>query len=282
VNTSINEEQEKLWNGCAGAAWVESQETLDQLFRPFEDSLTQAVISAGATRVLDVGCGTGATTLAISRALARTAGAKGRSVGVDISRPMIDLARRRAAREEALAEFIVGDAQTQEFAPASFDMFVSRFGVMFFGDPVRAFANLRRGAAPGAVLRCQVFRSPAENPFMTAAERAAAPLLPGLPPRKTDGPGQFAFADARKVEVILEASGWGRIEIEPIDVTCAMPERALDQYMRRLGPVGQVLRDADEDLRTRVAAAVRAGFTPYLRGGEVRFTAACWEIAARV
>ena len=109
----------------AEAPEVDSQETLDRMFQPFEDRLAQAVTSAGASRVLDVGCGTGATTLAISRAL----GSRGRSVGIDISRPMIELARRRAARENAGAEFIVGDAETQDFKPASFDMFVSRFGV---------------------------------------------------------------------------------------------------------------------------------------------------------
>ena len=274
MNTSVNEEQARLWNGSAGSAWIETQDLLDRLFQPFEDRLAQAV--QGATRVLDVGCGTGATTLAATRA-ARG----GRGTGIDISAPMIELARRRAAEAQSAADFIVGDAQTCEFAPATYDMFISRFGVMFFDDPTRAFANLRRAANADAGLHCLVFRSADENPFMTAAERAAAPLLPQMPPRRLDAPGQFAFADARKVKGILESAGWRRIEIQPLDVACVMPEAELDRYLMRLGPVGLALRSADEGTISRVVQAVRAGFAPYLQDGEVRFTAACWEIAAR-
>jgi SAM-dependent methyltransferase len=272
-----NEEQEKLWNGCAGAAWVEAQASLDRMFRPFEDLLVDAVADAKATSVLDVGCGTGATTLAAARRLE----ASGRSTGVDLSQPMIELARRRASAESSAAEFIVADAQTYAFGTARFDMVISRFGVMFFEDPLRAFENLRQAARSAAALRCYVFRNAAENPFMTAAERAAAPLLPDLPARRPAGPGQFAFADAPKVQDMLESAGWSRVEIQPIDVPCVMPARELDDYLLRLGPVGIALRGADEATRARVIDAVRAAFAPYLQGDEVRFTAACWEIAAR-
>ena len=155
------------------------------------------------SRVLDVGCGTGSTTLAVARRL----GAKGRCIGIDISEPMIAAARARAEREGTPASFIRADAQTHAFEPASFDMIISRFGVMFFDDSVRAFANLRRAARDDAELRFIAWRSAAENPFMTTAERAAAPLLPNLPARRPDAPGQFAFADRRRVYSILEESG---------------------------------------------------------------------------
>jgi SAM-dependent methyltransferase len=273
----VNEEQSKLWNGASGANWVDAQELLDGMFEPFEKILAQAVSAVNAHKVLDVGCGTGGTTLAAARA----AGTRGSCTGIDISQPMIELARQRAAGERIDANFIVADAQTHDLAGAGFDMVISRFGVMFFEDPVKAFSNLRRAVHERAALRCVVFRSIAENPFMTAAERAAAPLLPELPPRPEDGPGQFAFADAGKVQGILEAAGWSRVEILPIDVTCAMPERALDGYISRLGPVALALRAADDARRERVMQAVRAGFAPYLHGDQVRFTAACWEIAAR-
>ena len=146
-------------------------------------------------RVLDVGCGTGSTTLAVARRL----GAKGRCIGIDISEPMIAAARARAEREGTPASFIRADAQTHAFEPASFDMIISRFGVMFFDDSVRAFANLRRAAKQTPSLRFIAWRSAAENPFMTTAERAAAPLLPNLPARRPDAPGQFAFADRDRV-----------------------------------------------------------------------------------
>ena len=194
-----NEEQDKLWNGSAGAAWVEAQASLDRMFQVFEDLLVAAVTSAKAANVLDVGCGTGATTLGVARRL----GDSGRCTGVDLSQPMVELARQRAAAAHVAAEFIVADAQTHAFGAERFDMVISRFGVMFFDDPVLAFSNLRQAAKPAAALRCFVFRSAAENPFMTTAERAAAPLLPDLPARRPEGPGQFAFADARKVQGML-------------------------------------------------------------------------------
>jgi hypothetical protein len=105
-------------------------------------------------------------------------------------------------------------------------MIISRFGVMFFDDPVRAFANLRRAARDRAALCFIAWRSPAENPFMTTAERAAARLLPDLPARAADAPGQFAFADRRRVETILEASGWTDIAVRPIDAACLLPEKS--------------------------------------------------------
>jgi SAM-dependent methyltransferase len=270
-------EQRALWNGVAGRAWVDAQQLLDNLYRPFERILAESVSARSVRQVLDVGCGTGSTTLAVARLLA----GKGRCVGIDISEPMIAAARARAERDGTPATFICANAQTHAFAAASFDTFISRFGVMFFDDSVRAFANLQRAALPGAILRFIVWRSAAENPFMTTAERAAAPLLPNIPVRQPDAPGQFAFADARRVNGILEESGWVGIDIQPIDVTCTMPEKDLVEHVTRLGPLGRVLHEADEHTRTQVIEAVRPAFDPYVHGAEVRFNAACWMVEAR-
>jgi SAM-dependent methyltransferase len=190
------------------------------------------------------------------------------------------VARARAARERSRAEFLAAGAGTEDLGAGTFDLVVSRFGVMFFADPVGAFANLRRATRAGGALRCITWRAAAENPFMTAAERAAAPLLPALPPRRPDGPGQFALADAGRVRQILSAAGWHDIEIQPYDVECVFPEKSLVPYLTKLGPVGMVLRDADEATRQRIVAAVRTAFDPWVRGNEVRFTAACWMLGA--
>jgi len=274
---SRSDEQSKLWNGSAGCAWVEAQAMLDRTLQPFEDLLVQAVSASGARRVLDVGCGTGSTT----RAIARVLGATGRSAGIDISEQMIDAARMLTELDRTSAEFICADAQTHAFAPASFDLIMSRFGTMFFTDPVAAFANLRRAGAPGAALCSIVWRSPEENPFMTTAERAAAPLLPNLQPRRADAAGQFGLADARRMRAILEESGWTAIDIRPIDVTCTLPESELTSYGTRFGPVGVALREADPHTRAQVAKAVRSAFDPYVQGDEVRFTASCWLVGGR-
>jgi ubiquinone/menaquinone biosynthesis C-methylase UbiE len=195
VALQADNEQATLWNGLAGRAWVEMQGLLDQVFKPFEDLLVEAVSRAPGSHVLDVGCGTGSTTLAIARLL----GEKGRSVGIDISAAMVAASDFRAKRESTAARFICANAQTHAFERASFDRIISRFGVMFFDDPVRAFVNLRRAAANNAALQFIAWRSAAENPFMTTAERAAAPLLPNLAARQLDAPGQFAFASDRWV-----------------------------------------------------------------------------------
>ena len=269
--------QARLWNGPAGNAWVDAQQTLDQLFSPLEKLLVETACAAPAGRVLDVGCGTGGTTLAIARA----PGAGAECTGIDISEPMIAAARSRAAREGLPTHFICANAQTHAFEPASFDGIVSRLGVMFFDDPVRAFANLRHAAKDGAGLSFIAWRSAAENPFMTTAERAAAPLLPNLPPRVPGAPGQFAFADRQRVLAILEESGWSGIDIQPVDLPCAMPEKDLLGYLSRLGPVGIALLQADEETRARVIDTVRAAFEPYVHGDEVRLTAACWLVRGR-
>jgi SAM-dependent methyltransferase len=269
-----NDEQARLWNGPSGRAWVENQELIDHLYKPLEELIVAIASAKPRQAVLDVGCGAGATTLAVAR-YATTC------VGVDISEPLIAAARARAERERTPATFICANAQRYAFDPARFDLIVSRFGIMFFDDPVEAFANLRRATRDGGELRVIPWRSAAENPFMTTAERAAAPLLPNLPPRRPNAPGQFALADDRRMQAILDASGWHDVDIRALDVTCTMPAAALPHHVTRLGPVGLALQEADETTRVRVTDAVLAAFEPFVHGDEVRFTAACWMVAAR-
>lgn len=270
-------EQIQLWNGTAGRAWVEEQALVDGVLAPFQHLLLDAVRASHPRRVLDVGCGTGSTTVAAARLL----GEGRRCTGVDVSEPMIAAARARAEAERAPATFVCADAQAYAFEPASFDLVISRFGVMFFADPVRAFANLGRAARDGGELRFIAWRSPADNPFMTTAERAAAPFLPNLPTRDPGAPGPFALADAGRVARILEESGWTAIDIQPIDVPCTLPEKDLVRYLSRFGPVGLALAEADEPTRAHVLETVRAAFDPFVHGDEVRYTAACWMAGAR-
>ncbi len=266
-------EQAALWGGTAGDAWVRAQALLDGMYEPLRDLLVGAARAAAPSRVLDVGCGTGA----VSRAIAGDLGVP--CVGVDIAGQVVAAARAATGAEPVT--FVRADAQAHPFEPGDFDLVVSRFGVMFFADPVAAFANLRRAARGGARLCAIAWRGAADNPFMTTAERAAAPLLPDLPARDPDGPGQFAFADRDRVGGVLTASGWTAVGVEPLDVVCAFPESELVGYLSLLGPVGRALPAADETIRARVVEVVRAAFEPFVVGAEVRFTAACWLLTAR-
>ncbi|XGB25026.1 class I SAM-dependent methyltransferase [Streptomyces sp. II-2-2-2] len=248
------------------------------MFAPLADHLLAAIPPGDDLRVLDVGCGTGAVALGMAGRL----GPEAHVTGVDISAPMIALARERAQRAGLAVEFIVADAQQHAFAPGSLDRIVSRFGVMFFDDPAQAFGQLQRAARRGGVLQALAWRGADENAFMTTAERAAAPWLT-LPPRQPGAPGQFAFADQARVEQILGDGGWEDIELLPLDVVCRIDRADLATYVSLLGPVGSALRNNDlaADGRTKVLEEVLHAFEPFVDGDSVTFTAACWDVRAR-
>ena len=270
-----NPDQAAKWNDRTGRTWAELGDMLDRLLEPFVPIVLDGIEPLAGRRILDVGCGAGALSLA-------AAGRGARTLGVDISAPLVEAARARAVGLAAAeAEFVEADAQSHRFEPAAFDALVSRFGVMFFGDPGQAFRNLRSAVRPGGRLAFLAWRSPAENGFMTAAERAAANLLPQLPERVDGAPGQFGFADSGRVAAILETSGWLDVEIGPVDVECRLPEADLRLYARRMGPVAELLPTLDEALRAEIERRVDQAFDPYLSAGTARFTAACWLVTAR-
>jgi SAM-dependent methyltransferase len=274
-----NRDQAALWNGPSGSAWVEMQDLLDRMLAPFEMLLSQEAFPGEGGRVLDVGCGAGATTISMARRLGPT----GLCVGVDISEPLLRVAKERAIAEKlGAAAFVRADAQTYAVEPGRFDSVMSRFGVMFFDDPEAAFVNIRRAVRSDAKLAFVAWRSPAENPFMTTAARAAEPLLPKLSTPDPGAPGQFAFADGGRVRRILNATGWNNVDVRPIDVTGNIAEQDLLTYVTKLGPVGAALRDTevDEATRARTANVVRAAFEPYIQNGTAHFTMACWLVSA--
>jgi SAM-dependent methyltransferase len=273
-----NMQQATLWNDASGKAWVDLQPVLDEVLAPFARLLVDAGFPGEGGSVLDIGCGAGATTLAMARRL----GNAGRCVGLDISEPLVALARTRAQADGLeSAEFVAADAQTYAFEPACFDAVISRFGVMFFEDPGAAFANIRKAVKPGSRLVFVAWRSPAENGFMTAAARAAAPFLPPAPPPDPNAPGQFAFADGAKVWRIIEASGWSSIDVEKADIPCQVREADLMTYATRLGPVGAALREVDPATAEKVMSALPGAFARFVHGGMARFNAASWLVTAR-
>jgi ubiquinone/menaquinone biosynthesis C-methylase UbiE len=273
-----NEAQAERWNAAAGAVWIEMREVLDRLFEPIAAEVVGAGFPGAGGRVLDVGCGAGATT----RAMARRLGPAGRCQGLDISEMLVAEAARLAEAEGlAGAAFVAGDAQAYGFEAASFDAAISRFGVMFFDDPVAAFRNIRSAVRPGGTLAFCSWRSPAENPFMTAAGRAATPFLPELAASDPEAPGQFAFADEARVRRILAEAGWRDVALRPLDVAGAVTRPVLMSFVTRMGPVGIALQALDEAARAPIVDAVRAAFEPFVTDGVARFDMACWLVTAR-
>lgn len=270
----MSTEQTSLWNGDTGRAWVETQQLVEQMFQPIATMLVRGISSA--SKVLDVGCGTGSTTLAASLQL----GPQGLCTGIDISQQMINVARTTASGQGLTIDFICDDAQRYAFMPASFDLIISRFGLMFFDDPVAAFSNLRKAARTHGELKFIAWRSAEENLFMTTAERVGSSLLPHMPVRKPDEPGQFAFANKERVTEILQVSGWKEVDIAAIDVFCSFEEKDLLLYLTRMGPLGRVLQHEDERTRQSVVQVVRHAFEPYVHGKLVSFNAACWKVTA--
>ncbi len=267
-----------FWNAEGGEVWVRQQGLLDRLNAPIGEAIAARADPGPGKRALDVGCGAGATTLDMARRL----GPEGCCVGVDVSGPLLALARRRA-QDEAVdqARFIEADAQDHAFAPGEFDVILSRFGVMFFTDPDAAFANLRRALRPDGDVVFACWRGPAENPLSQIPLQVAAPLLSEPPPPPGDGPGRFAFADPERVRGVLERTGWRDVTISPLDA--AMPV-TLDEAMvlsLELGPLGQILRREDEATRTRVIDAVAARLRDEARDGILLMTAACWLVTAK-
>ena len=279
-----NEEMIRYWNEGAGPAWVAMQERLDVQVGPFGALALERAALAPGERVLDVGCGCGATTLDIARAV----GERGRVTGIDVSAPMLARARARAAGA-GLGERIAWrceDAQTAALGEGAFDCVYSRFGVMFFSDPPAAFANLRRALRPGGRLVFVCWQARERNPWMTVPALAAMEHVAFPPPPPPDAPGPFAFADRERVRGILEAAGFASIVHEPVERAMQLGggdvEEALELFLA-VGPVGQALREAQAgpELRARVEDAVRRALATFRTPRGVEAPAAAWIVSAR-
>ncbi|MEM7707215.1 MAG: class I SAM-dependent methyltransferase [Pseudomonadota bacterium] len=265
------------WNGWAGDGWIDLQKTLDAMFAPQRDFLLAQLREDDRRKVLDIGCGTGATSLALSARLADG----GHCTGIDISGPMVMLARKRLSSTPLPVDFVVADAATHPFKAGHYELLVSRFGVMFFPDPKQAFSNLLRAAAPGAELHALAWRRPEDNPFMTIAGRAASSVLPELKPPPPNEPGQFGFADSDWVQGILGNSGWGQVRMNALNFACAFPADQLAGFVTKLGALGRRWPDLDKATRAALLEAVLPAYEPHIGGDKVHFTAACWHISAK-
>jgi len=285
--TPGNIDQVEYWNGDVGRRWVDSQERLDRAFRPFTAALIERAAPHRGERVIDIGCGCGELSLALAGQL----GAEGRILAVDVSRPMLEHARSRekaAPAGQAKIEWQEADAAAAPFAAGGFDLLVSRFGVMFFGDPVEAFRNLRRALRPGGRLAMVCWRPMPDNAWVAAPRAAMLQVLPAPAAMPPDAPGPFAFADAARVGAILAQAGFAGIASAAVDApleigTDGAADAALEaavQFAIQVGPAAALLRDIDPAARERAVGAVREALGERVRGGSPALDAACWIYTA--
>ncbi len=268
-------DQAAYWNGPGGKMWLAAYERIQRGIADFGAVALEAANAQPGERAIDVGCGTGGTTAELARAV----GATGQVLGVDISETLIAAAR---AQRLDNARFEVADAATHAFAPGSFDLVFSRFGVMFFADPVAAFRNLRRAMRPFARLVFLCWRTPQENPWAAVPMRAAQPFLPPIERPGPEDPGQYSFGDRARVERILTQAGFGTLSIEPVDLMLTQG-RDVPDVMERIGdfgPLARAFKDVPAEQVAKAKAAVAEALKPYATPDGVKLAGACWLVRA--
>lgn len=287
-DAAVNQEQSAFWNATPGTKWVDYQAQLDQQLRSLGDAMLAAADIRLGQRVLDVGCGCGATALEA----AAMVGAAGAVTGVDISAPMLararELARQQGLSRDDLGQvtFVAADAQTDALGQAVYDRVISRFGVMFFDDPVVAFKNMRTALATAGKLAFVCWRGIQENPWMNEPMKAAASHVTLPPPPAPDAPGPLSFADSERVRRILRAAGFGAIRITPCDLNCAMVGGndldACVDFMFNIGPLSRIIlgTEVDEAAQINIRRAVRDELLPYMTPGGLVMPAAAWIVSA--
>jgi SAM-dependent methyltransferase len=266
-----NADQIAYWNGPGGQRWADRQAAQDILLRPVLDILIDRARPQAGERVIDVGCGSGASSIAFAQKVAPT----GHVFSVDVSGPMLARARQ-SAPSDLPVDFVLADATVYPFDPASFDLLASRFGVMFFADPALSFANMRKALKPTGRLAFACWREPRENPFF---------MVPKLPQQGPEDPGPFAFASEERVRRILSEAGFVKVAMEPCPLSLdAAIGGGLDgavQGALEIGPVSRALEGQPPDIRGAVAQSIREALAPFAQDDAVPLPASIWIVTAR-
>jgi len=275
----FNADQLTFWSGLGGRTWVARQEHTDITLAAVSEALLALAAPRVGERVLDVGCGCGASTLELARAV----GPAGHVAALDISAPM--LAEGKARAEAAGITNI--DWQQADAATAAlegFDLLVSNFGVMFFGDPVAAFTHMRSAANPGARMTFVCWRKLSENPWLEVPMHAVSRHLPPRPKPDPQAPGMFAFADPKRLFQVLTAAGWAPPRLDKLDLDLDIAAgRGLEEAVvqsTQIGAVNSWLRGQPAEVVAAATASIREALTAHLDGASVRLPGAMWLVSS--
>ena len=274
-----NADQVCYWNGEVGQRWARDADRLDAAFRPLTDALVRHAAVRPGERVMDVGCGCGDLT----GRLAEQAGPGGAVLAVDVSQPMLEHARARISTEgRAPITWTQADAAVLPCAKVGYDVLASRFGVMFFADPLAAFRHLRLSLRPGGRLAMLCWRPAADNAWVAVPRAAMLQIVPEPPPLPPLAPGPFAFADAAHAGAMLARAGFTGVSSMAVAAQLQVPstpggsqlEDAV-RFVTECGPASGLVRDVDEGLRKLALDAVRTAMA-----GSNSLGAACWLYSA--
>jgi ubiquinone/menaquinone biosynthesis C-methylase UbiE len=275
---SVNQAQIDFWNGPTGQKWAKHQTDMDRNLADIAVASLALADARPGERVLDIGCGNGSTTLMLAEAVGPT----GDVTGVDISQPMLAIARTRV--QASNIRFIEADAATHPFATDR-DLIFSRFGVMFFVEPVAAFANIRKAANTGGRLAFIAWRKVEENEWAMRPYLAALPFLPEQKEADPNAPGPFAFAHRERTRGILAEAGFRDIAIEPFDGHMrlgASPEHAALLLTSLMGPASRALKNVDDETRAKARDAIAKDMAAFQGSApEIAPGTACWLVSAK-
>ncbi len=282
MNDTINADMRNFWNGDGGEKWLRFQETMDTNFMPFGRRAMAAAAILPGERVLDVGCGCGDT----SHELARCVGPDGRVLGIDISEPILARAMSRTKSvTEGNVDFECGDAQVLRLEAGAYDVVFSRFGVMFFDDPVAAFKNLRRGLKSGGRIAFVCWQPAKDNEWVSTSLGVVANHAPLPTPPGPEKPGGLSFGDPERVNRILTASGYTGVAIDgfetPFTVGSNVDEAVA--FLTQMGPASGAIAQsgAGETIKSRIAADLGVALGPYETELGVTMGSATWVVTAR-
>jgi SAM-dependent methyltransferase len=280
VGHDQNADQIAYWNGPGGQRWASRQAAQDILLAPVAEILIDRAKPQAGERIIDVGCGSGATSIAFARKVAPS----GHVFGVDVSGPMLERARQSAPKDLPV-EFTLADATIYAFVPASFDLLASRFGVMFFADPVKSFANMRKALRPSGRLTFACWREPRENPWMMTGLQAVYQHVPKLPQQGPEDPGPFSFASEARVRRILGDAGFTGVAMEPcplsLDIAIGGGLDAAVQSSLEIGPASRALEGQPAELRAAATNSIREVLAPFVKGNAVPLAGSIWIVTAR-
>lgn len=276
----INSKQKEFWSGSGGDVWVDKQSEMDIMLNPLGTRAINKLDLSGVTKIIDIGCGCGATTLEIAQQLE-----SGEIIGVDISEPMLDRATQNASDQSlSNASFQVLDVQVDDM-PSDYEIAFSRFGVMFFEDPYQAFSNINNSLKENGQLCFVCWQNSSLNPWQSLSLQVIKEFLdlPSPPPKS---PGPFAFEDKNYIKDILDRSNFKDIEIHDNQEDIVMfsgksIEEACEDYLTINPVVTEMLKNSKEELKDEILQALILKFSEFHNGDGLLFPSATWIVTAR-